>query len=110
MTPSVSPLYASFFADRRPSGSQPRQPRIRRRYEYPVRTPAAAQLFFRAHYWDARTTIINPERSSADAVHEFPPQHEAMARVDAAARTVRVSTVSWTSSLKKVRNQAIYFE
>jgi CHAD domain-containing protein len=25
----------------------------------------------RAHYWDARTTIIDPERSSADAVHEL---------------------------------------
>ena len=25
----------------------------------------------RAHYWDARTTIIDPERSTADALHEF---------------------------------------
>jgi hypothetical protein len=33
-----------------------------------------------------------------------------MARPDALARAGRVSTVSLTSSLKKVRNQAIYFE
>jgi YD repeat-containing protein len=34
----------------------------------------------------------------------------ASARIDAAGRAVRVSTVSWTLSLKKVRNQAIYSE
>lgn len=49
------------------------------------------------------STITDPERSSADA----PPEREAMARIDAADRPVRGSTVSWTLILKKVRNQAI---